>query len=115
MSALQGPSTLRFALLAVLQRYKVFAVATSEAQGLRQKLLAQNLDCVFERTHFSHRSLIVKSQHIRVELVTRHAALQYKTRLGNRRRVFTGSKPKASFMLSATARSVCVPRAENTV
>ena len=99
---------MRFALLAELQRYKVFALATSEAQGLRQKLCAENLDCVYVKE-------IVKSQQVRVELVTRHAAFQYKTRLGNRRRAFTGSKPKASFMPSATARSACVPRAENTV
>ena len=48
----------------------------AEVPGHRQQQLTQTLIVRLKKTHFLHRSLILKSQQNRIELVTRPAPLQ---------------------------------------
>ena len=78
MATLKGPRSPR-ALLPELQRYKDTARCAAlgaEVLGHRQQQLMQTLILGLLKTHFLYRSLIVKSQQIRIELVTRPAIVQ---------------------------------------
>ena len=69
------------ALLPQLQRYKdtiKCAALGAEVPGHRQQQLTHTLIVRLLKTHFLHRSFIVKSQQNRIELVTRSGGSQAK-------------------------------------